>query len=295
MKKPSTTLQSRAARGPKHGSSTPPRKALGQHYLVDGGVLEQILTAAELGPEDVVVEVGPGQGALTRHLVEKARRVIAIEIDPHPAAALPARTERPPNLTVINADARDVDLDLVLEGDPAYKLVANLPYYAATPILRHFLEAGDRRPVLAVIMAQKEVAQSMAAEGGKMSLLATAIHLYGVPRIVCSVPPKAFYPPPKVTSAVVRIDVRARPAIDVGDPGEFFEIVRAGFFAPRKQLRNSLSLGLGITTQRSSDLLELADMDPKRRAENLSLKDWERLCKAAREKMELWKLEPTPR
>ena len=258
-------------------------------------MLEEILTAAELGQEDLVVEVGPGQGALTRRLVEKARRVIAIEIDPHLAASLPARTDRPPNMTVINADARDVDLDKVLEGEPTYKLVANLPYFAASPILRHFLEAGDRRPVLAVVMTQKEVAQSMAAEGGKMSLLAAAIQLYGIPHIVCSVPPKAFYPIPKVTSAVLRIDVRARPAIDVGDPAEFFKIVRAGFFAPRKQLRNSLSLGLGITTQRSSYLLGLADMDPKRRPENLSLKDWERLYKTARENIELWKPEPTPR
>ena len=263
-----------------HGVSA--RKSLGQHFLVDRTVLQQIVSASELGPQDTVVEVGPGRGALTRELARRARRVIAIEMDPSLAASLAESLDHPINLTVISADARQVDLEQVLEGGNGYKLVANLPYYAANPILRRFMEPDQTRPSMAVVMVQKEVARRMVAEGGRMSPLAVSIHLYGTPRIVCYVPARAFYPPPKVTSAVVRIDPYRHPAIQVENIGEFFEVVRAGFHAPRKQLRNSLSLGLGISTGQASDLLELAELDATQRAENLSLEDWRKLYRACK-------------
>ncbi len=306
VKKPPTTAPPRTVLGmePHHRppSSRAARKALGQHFLIDESILQQILSASELGPQDTVVEVGPGPGALTRELVRRAKRVIAIEVDSHLAASLPESLGRPDNLRVINADARQVDLAWALEGVDDYKVVANLPYYAANPILRRFLEAGQRKPSLMVVMVQREVAESMAAQGGRMSLLAVGVQVYGIPRIVCYVPPRAFYPPPKVTSAVVRIDLRPRPAIQVEDVQEFFDLVSAGFSAPRKQLRNSLSLGLGISPDQSRRLLELAGLDPRHRPENLSLEDWGNLYRSFTQNPDrspveesLWKSKPTPR
>ena len=264
------------------GRRVPPRKALGQHFLADGQVLQHILDAAELGAEDVVVEVGPGRGALTRHLARKAGRVIAIEMDSNLAASLPGLLGSPPNLRVVHEDARLVDLARLLDGVERYKLVANLPYYAASPILRRFLEAGEPRPSVMVVMLQKEVATSMVAADGKMSLLSVAIQLHGVPRIICYAPPDAFNPPPKVSSAVVRIDPRPVPAVEVADSEAFFRVVRAGFFAPRKQLRNSLSVGLGVPPDRVTTLLDEAGVDYRLRPENLSLADWANVYHASR-------------
>ncbi len=282
MRKSRTPTLAKASQAPKARRSHPPRKALGQYYLVDRDILQSIVSASELDPDDTVVEVGPGPGALTRQLVQRVNRVIAIEVDPNLAASLPQRLGHPPNLTTINADARRVDLAQVLAGTEQYKVVANLPYYAANPILRRFLEAEGHRPSLMVVMLQREVANSMVAAEGRMSLLAIAIQLYGVPRIVCDVPPSAFFPPPKVTSSVVRIDVRRRPAIEVEDVQGFFDVVRAGYSAPRKQLRNSLSLGLNIPAEGAERLLAQAEVDPKCRAESLSLDDWGRVCSTVR-------------
>ena len=259
------------------------RKSLAQHFLVDRRVLGLILHESEAGPEDTIVEVGPGRGVLTRELIRTANRVIAIEVDSRLAGSLTRSLGNPPNLRVINADAREVDLTEVLQGEQDYKVVANLPYYAAIPILRRFLEADQHAPSLVVVMVQKEVARSMVAEGGRMSLLAVGIQLYGIPRIICEVPARAFAPPPKVTSAVVRIDPRRHPSVPVEDIAEFFNMVRAGFSAPRKQLRNSLSLGLSVSTEQTGRLLELAGLDPKRRAENLNLEEWWDLYQASRQ------------
>jgi 16S rRNA (adenine1518-N6/adenine1519-N6)-dimethyltransferase len=265
------------------GHRVPPRKALGQHFLADRQVLQQILDAAELGPEDVVVEVGPGRGALTRDLLEKAGSVLAIEMDSNLAASLPRLLGNPANLRVVHEDARIVDLARLLQGLERYKVVANLPYYAASPIIRRFLEAGELKPSVMVVMLQKEVAASMVAADGKMSLLSVAIQLHGVPRIVCYAPPGAFHPPPKVSSAVVRIDPRPSPAVEVGDLEAFFRVVRAGFFAPRKQLRNSLSVGLGVPADRVATFLDEAGVDYRLRPENLSLADWANVYHASGE------------
>ncbi len=267
--------------GPEAARRVPARKALGQHFLTDEVVLQQILSASELEPTDTVVEVGPGLGAVTRRLVGRAGRVIAIEMDHRLAASLGRSLGNPPNLRVINADAREVDLAEALDAGTRYKMVANLPYYAANPIMRRFLEA-DAKPSLMVVMVQSEVARSMVAEGGRMSLLAVGIQIYGIPSIICEVPSRAFYPPPKVTSAVVRIDLRPRPAVEVDDMDGFFDIVRAGFSAPRKQLRNSLGLGLGVSTDQASSLLASVGLDPRRRAETLGLEEWGCLYRAWR-------------
>ncbi len=251
-----------------------PRKALGQHYLLDQDIVHTIVRAADLTPSNTVVEVGPGPGTLTRHLIDEAGRVVVVEIDPALAAALPRRLGNPPNLVVINEDARTADLSQLTPEGADYKMVSNLPYYAAAPILRRFLEDCLPRPSALVVMLQKEVAESILAANGRMSLLAVAVHLYGKPSPVCDVPASAFRPKPKVASAVIRIDTLPRPAVDVNDLDGFFKVVRAGFAAPRKQLRNSLAQGLDVGTQQARAFLEKAGLDASLRAENLTLDQW---------------------
>jgi 16S rRNA (adenine1518-N6/adenine1519-N6)-dimethyltransferase len=249
------------------------RKALGQHFLADNSILDRIAAAAELTPEDVVAEVGPGLGALTRRLVQQAGWVAAIEMDAELAASLPARLGNPSNLTVVEADARSVDIASLVGEETRYKVVANLPYYAANPIIRRFLES-EPRPSLMVVMVQREVAQSMIASPGEMSILSVAVQYYAAPSLACNVPPRAFRPPPKVTSSVVKLRLRERPAVEVADSAAFFMLVRAGFSAPRKQLRNSLAQGLGVSGDEAGRLLGWAEVDGKRRAETLSLEEW---------------------
>ncbi|MDO8750192.1 MAG: 16S rRNA (adenine(1518)-N(6)/adenine(1519)-N(6))-dimethyltransferase RsmA [Dehalococcoidia bacterium] len=248
-----------------------PRKALGQHFLVSQGAVATILRAADIGPEDTVLEVGPGLGVMTSELVQRAKRVIAVELDQELAVAL-ERELGAAKLKMVCADARQVDITELTGGEP-YKLVANLPYYAASPILRRFLESAHP-PTRAVVMVQREVARNMVAQPGDMSLMSVGIQLYGKPRIVKNVPPTSFYPPPKVTSAIVQIDVYPKPALVLDDIAAFFKVVRAGFCAPRKQLRNTLAQGLVIRVEEALALLEKASIDPARRPATLSLEEW---------------------
>lgn len=248
-----------------------PKKAMGQSFLVGQGVVHMIVNAAAIGPADLVVEVGPGLGVVTREVVRRAKRVVAVELDRALASALEMSLGAS-NLSVVCADAREVAVTELVGGAP-YKLVANLPYYAASPILRHFIESSSP-PERAVVMVQREVAKSMVAQPGDMSLVSIGIQLYGHPRIVGYVPRSAFYPQPNVTSAVVAIDVYPTPALDLDSHEAFFRLVRAGFSAPRKQLRNSLANGLGIPTGDAANMLEAAGVDARRRAETLSLEEW---------------------
>ena len=246
---------------------------MGQHFLADGRVLSRIVAAAEIDCDDLVLEVGPGSGALTRRLVGRGAHVLAIELDSQLAAALPARLGHPPNLTVVEGDARTLDLASLVAPGTVYKVVGNLPYYAANPIVRRFLEATPK-PRLMVVTLQEEVARTMTASPGKMGFLSVATQYYAASRLVCTVPPRAFRPPPKVTSAVVRLDVRAEPAVKVADERKFFALVRAGFSAPRKQLRNTLAHGLGIPTAAGAQLLGGLELDGTRRPATLSLEEW---------------------
>lgn len=257
------------------------KRSLGQHFLTDRRVVARILEAAELTPDDIVVEVGPGRGILTSALAERAGSVVAVEFDDALAERLAESLEGHGNVRVVPADARDVDIDSLVAPESPYKVVANLPYYAATPIIRRFLEA-QHKPALMVVMVQREVAREMAARPGKMGLLSVATQLYGSPRIVASVPPRAFRPTPKVTSAVVRIDVYTRPALDLDSVQGFFQVVRAGFAAPRKQLHNSLSLGLELPPDEIEAMLSKAHIDPKRRAQTLGLQEWGTLYEVTR-------------
>ncbi len=256
-----------------------PKKRFGQHFLTDRNILGAIADAAGVGPGDTVIEVGPGRGSLTRILAERAARVVALEIDGALVDVL--RPAVAPNVEVLHADARRADAAALLGGCAPYKLLGNLPYYAASPILRAFLESGCP-PTAAAILVQREVASAMCAEPGSMSLASLGVQLFGRPRTVRLVRPGSFVPPPKVTSAVVAIDVYDRPAEGVDDTAAFFYLARAGFSAPRKQLRNALAGGLGVVPAEAEALLAEAALDPKRRAESLSMGEWAALYRAWR-------------
>jgi 16S rRNA (adenine1518-N6/adenine1519-N6)-dimethyltransferase len=262
------------------------RKGLGQHFLVDSDALETVVAAAELAPEDTVIEVGPGLGILTRELAAKAGWVIAIELDDKLADALTQSLAGLDNVVIINRDILGVDPALLLRessadippGLTSYKVVANLPYYITSPVIRHFLEASGK-PEVMVLMVQKEVAEVIAAQPGRMSLLSIGVQFYGRPDIITYVPASSFYPVPEVDSAVLRIDVYPRPPVDVDTQG-FFRLVRAGFAASRKQFLNSLAQGLDLPKENVRPLLESTGIEPRRRAETLTIREWAQLWQA---------------
>ena len=252
------------------------RKSLGQHFLIDEAILSTIIEAAELSSKDTVIEVGPGLGILTTELARHAGDVIAVELDTQLASLLQRRLASLTNLRVINADILKVKTSQLLGGKSRYKVVANLPYYITSPVLRYFVEASPK-PSLMVMMVQKEVGEAIVAGPGKMSLLAVSLRVYSEPKIISYVPSRCFYPQPKVDSVIVRFDLLPEPAVKVADMSGFFEVVKSGFSSPRKQLHNSLAHGLGMKPAEGASLLEKAKIDPKRRAETLSLEEWAKL------------------
>jgi len=255
------------------------RKRLGQRFLIDGDVLQRILSAAELTADDIVLEVGPGLGILTRELAQRARRVIAIELDDKLANFLKQELVSFPNVMIINEDILKIEPATLLARPERYKVVANLPYYITSPVLRHFLEA-TLKPDLMVVMVQKEVAEAIVAGPGKRSLLSISVQFYGRPTIIGKVPANSFYPAPEVDSAILRIDLYPKPAVAVDDTEGFFGTVRAGFASPRKQLANSLAQGLGWPKADVLSVLAEASIAPQRRAETLTLEEWAQLRQA---------------
>ena len=297
-----------------------PTKSLGQHFLTDTNVLNRIVTAAALTHNDVVIEVGPGLGALTERLVAAAGKVIAVELDAKLASRLqssppllarreaggevtpytPAHDDSHSGspspqagrgqgegfapLTVVHADALHVTPEELLEAaklppNTPYVLAGNLPYNAGTAIVRHYLEA-DHPPQRLVVMLQREVAESMTAPPGDMGLLAVSVQVYAQARRLFNVPPRAFYPPPKVTSTVLRLDVRPEPLVPRAEMDRFFRVVRAGFSAPRKQLRNTLANGLAVPAEVAAAAIDAAALDGSLRPSLLSIDDWLRLARA---------------
>ena len=263
------------------------RKSLGQHFLIDREVLDRVASAAELAADDTVIEVGPGLGVLTGELARQAGRVIAVELDGRLASILKQTLASVKNVSIINEDILKLDPAALFEEQRAglplaggksvsYKVVANLPYYITSAVLRHFLEAS-LKPRLMVVMVQKEVAEAIVAKPGRMGLLSISVQFYGKPEIASYVPACCFYPAPEVDSAILKITVYTQPMITVKDTDGFFRLVRAGFTASRKQLPNSLALGLGLPKADVLSLLEAAGITCKRRAETLALEEWQRL------------------
>ncbi len=257
-----------------------PSRELGQNFLIDPHALRQIVEAAGLTPDDVVIEVGPGLGVLTHELVQRAGRVHAIELDKRLAERLSDEFRGAANLHVTQADVMRIDpADLV--GASPYKVVANLPYQITSAVIRHFLEA-DPAPRLMVIMVQYEVAERIVARPPNMSVLAHSVQFYAEPELVARVPAESFLPAPKVDSAVLRLTRRAQPPVAVDDADAFFRTIKAGFLLARKKLANSLpgglaSMGVRIDKAAAARVLEEAGVDPNRRAETLTLEEWARI------------------
>ncbi len=247
-----------------------PSKALGQNFLHDTAIVRRIADAAELKPDDVVVEVGPGLGVLTRELSERAGRVIAIELDARLAEHV--RSLSLPHTEVVEMDVLQADLAEITGGEP-YVVVANLPYSVAAAAIAHLLES-EARPKRLIVMVQREVAERICARPPNMSILSVSVQFFGDPRILFRIGPGAFVPAPKVESAVLRIDVRDSPTLEASERSRFFNLVRAGFGQRRKQLLNSLAAGLDLEKADTSDALERASIDPKRRAETLTVENW---------------------
>lgn len=251
-------------------------KKLGQNFLQDPFALEAIASAAEIQPSDTVLEIGPGLGSLTRYLAVAARRVVAVELDADLIPPLEAVTKPYNNIYIVHGDILKI-VPKELVNEPGYLVVANIPYYITSAIIRHLLE-NETKPRRIVLTVQKEVAERICAEPGDMSLLALSVQVYGEPHVEKRIPAGAFFPPPKVDSAILIIDIHSSPRIQTELLDTFFKLIKAGFSQKRKTLRNSLSSGLHIPAVEAEDLLAKAGIDPMRRAETLSIGEWQTLC-----------------
>lgn len=255
-----------------------PDKSLGQNFLVDEAALQRVVEAAEIEASETVLEVGAGLGSLTRLLAAQARGVVAVEMDGRLILPLTEVLAQFSNVEVLHGDILALNpADLV--GETAYCVVANIPYYITSALIRHLLEAG-RPPRRLVLTVQREVAERICAAPGEMSLLALSVQVYGQPYITARIPAGAFYPPPNVDSAVLRVSLYPQPAIPLGMLPTFFQLAKAGFSQKRKTLRNALAGGMRWTPRQAEAYLAQAGIDPMRRAETLSLDEWRRLVEA---------------
>ncbi|HEY5984495.1 MAG TPA: 16S rRNA (adenine(1518)-N(6)/adenine(1519)-N(6))-dimethyltransferase RsmA [Anaerolineales bacterium] len=252
------------------------RRGLGQNFLDEPQYLERIVEAADLSKTDTVLEIGCGLGALTRHLAQAARRVVAVEIDGRLADIARASLDGFTNAEIVQGDI--LDMATTELGLPeGFVVAANIPYYVTSPILRLLLETepGPKRIVLTV---QKEVGARLCAGPPNMSLLSVSVQVYGSPRIVFGIPAAAFYPVPNVDSVVVRIDCYDPPPVSPSLLPALFAAARAGFSQRRKILRNTLSSGLGISTKDGQALLQAAGVDFRRRPQTVSIEEWARIA-----------------
>lgn len=256
-----------------------PRKALGQHFLHDRAIVRRIVETAQLPPDALVVEIGPGLGILTEELARWARSVIAVELDARLAEQLAERFHGT-NVRIVHGDALEVDL-AALTGQCPYFVVANLPYNVATPILERLL-TSDHPPERLVVMVQREVAERMAARPPAMSYLGVLVQFFALPRVAFRIGPGAFTPPPKVESAVVVLD-RRTPPLPKHHWDSFFALVRAGFAQRRKMLLNALATATGMDKEMLRALLQRAGIEPSRRAETLTVEEWLRLWRVLHE------------
>ncbi|MGC1376003.1 MAG: 16S rRNA (adenine(1518)-N(6)/adenine(1519)-N(6))-dimethyltransferase RsmA [Anaerolineales bacterium] len=255
-----------------------PDKSLGQNFLQDSDALEEIAAIAEIQPDDSVLEIGAGLGSLTRYLAASAKSVTALELDHGLIPVLEAVLAPYPNTRLIEGDILRLSPAQLIDRDD-YLVVANVPYYITSAIFRRLLEKAPR-PRRIVLTVQQEVAERVCAQPGEMSLLALSVQVYGLSVIAAKILASAFYPAPKVDSAVVRVDLYPEPVIPVALLDRFFRLAKAGFSQKRKTLRNSLSAGLAISTLEAAQMLEQAGIDPQRRAETLSLAEWGKLSQA---------------
>ena len=248
-------------------------KRLGQNFLIDAGIVQGIVDAADIQPGDKVLEIGPGIGTLTQALCEAGADVTCVELDKRLPEILSHTLEAYDNVRIIQGDILKVDIAEIM-GEGPFKVVANLPYYITTPIIMELLE--KHLPITdIVVMVQKEVAERMAANpGGKTyGALSIAVQYYTIPEIALHVPPRSFMPPPEVDSVVVDCKVRPQPAVDLIDEKMFFRVVKAAFGQRRKTLNNALK-SMGVDKNIIADVLAKAGVEPTRRGETLTMDEF---------------------
>jgi 16S rRNA (adenine1518-N6/adenine1519-N6)-dimethyltransferase len=247
-------------------------KGLGQNFLIDEEALMTAVDAAQIQPGDHILEIGPGLGTLTRVLAQRAEKVISVELDKKMLLPLKEVLSPYKNVEIINRDILQVNISELMGGHK-FLIVANIPYNITSALIRHILES-ETTPSVCVLMVQKEVAERICAKPGNLSLLALSVQLYGSPSIISIVPASSFDPAPKVDSALIKIELFATPQVKKSVIPKLFRIAKAGFGQKRKKLRNSLSSGLAISTEACEELLIKSDIDPQRRAQTLSLEEW---------------------
>lgn len=259
-----------------HKFGLKPEKRLGQNFLIDQSALNKIIKAAGIEKGDTVLEIGPGLGSLTFLLAQTAHRVVAIELDERLIPALEYVLSTFENVEIIQGDILKINLNQVVKKT-GYLVVANIPYYITSTLIRLLLEAQvtPRRMVLTV---QNEVAKRICAGPGDFSLLSISVQVYGNPKIITQIPAGSFYPSPKVDSAVVCIDLFPEPRFEKEILKPFFTLAKAGFSQKRKNIKNSLSGGMRWDPFFTMKILEMAEIDPKRRAETLTLDEWAHLA-----------------
>ena len=273
---PATMAKIREKHGFRHS------KSLGQNFLTDINIIDAIIEGSEIGSEDLVIEIGPGMGVLTAAAAEAAGRVIAVEIDRHLIPILKDTLAEYDNIEIINADIMKTDLTELIESNRQagrVRIIGNLPYYITTPIVMKLLE--ERVPADSItIMMQKEVADRIKAEpGGKTyGALTVAVGFYCTVSHVANAPKEVFVPRPKVDSTVIRLDIREKPPVELINEKIFFETIKNGFGQRRKTLLNSLTGVQGLAKEQIGEALKSAGIDPKRRAETLSLKEFAELA-----------------
>jgi len=253
-----------------------PDKGLGQNFLLDQGVLRKIMAISELQGDEMVVEIGAGLGSLTYHLSQAARSVITIEFDERLIPALESVLVAYENVRLVVGDILQLNLDELVGGLP-YQIIANIPYNITSLLIRRLLESSNP-PSRIILTIQKEVAQRIVAPPGELSLLALSVQVYGEPNIKGHIPAQAFYPQPKVDSSILRIDLYESPVVPQALLSTFFQLAKVGFNQRRKQLRNSIAGGLGVTKDVASEWLLAAEIDPRQRPQELGVDAWAKLA-----------------
>jgi len=257
-----------------------PSRRLGQNFLVDEKVLRKIIEAAELSKNDIVLEIGPGIGNLTVKLAKRVKKVVAVEKDQRMIEILKETLKDFKNVKIIKADILKFSPKIYNLKSKIYKVVANIPYYLTSPLIRKFVETVEVKPQLLVLMVQKEVAQRICTKPPDMSILAVSVQFYAKAEIISFVSKKSFWPQPKVDSAIIKIIPRKSALPIRVNPLLFFKVVRAGFSQPRKQLANNFSKKLGIDKIKVREWLLKNKIQPTQRAETLNLEDWINLTKS---------------
>ncbi len=249
-------------------------KKLGQNFLINESIIYDIVKKANVTKEDVVIEIGPGLGSLTKELINNAKKVIAIELDPNMIDILKSRFGIFDNFEVIYGDVLKIDLEELIKGYDSVKVVANLPYYITTPIIMKLLE--DRLKIKSItVMVQKEVGERICAthKDKEYGAITVSVQYYSEPQIIIDVPKENFLPAPEVDSCVIRLDMREKPPVFLKDEKLFFRLIKGAFTQRRKTINNSLTCS-GKSKEEIMAALNKLGIDSKLRAENLSIQQY---------------------